>query len=57
LSMMVFAVSWVTYDFAQAHRVQLLSVAFAVLGIIQLILLYRVTLQGKTDEEAAITTA
>jgi hypothetical protein len=54
VSVIVFAVSWVSYDFAQAHRVQLLSIAFAILGIAQLYFLYRVTWHGKTDEAAAI---
>ena len=54
---LVFAVSWVSYDFAQAHRVQLLSIAFAILGLVQLFLLYRVTLQSKRSDEAAIVTA
>jgi hypothetical protein len=54
VSVMVFAVSWVTYDFAQAHCVQLLSIAFAILGITQLYFLYRVTWRGKTDGAPAI---
>ena len=57
LSVMVFAVSWVTYDIAQAHRIQLLSIAFAVLGLTQLFLLYRVTARGNTDDETALATA
>jgi ABC-type transport system involved in cytochrome bd biosynthesis fused ATPase/permease subunit len=51
LSMLVFIVSWVSNDFAQAHRVQLLPVAFAALGSAQLFLLYRVTVRGKMDKE------
>lgn len=54
LSVSVFVVSWVSYDFAQAHRIQLLSIAFAVLGTAQLYLLYRVTQQGKMDEDPTI---
>jgi hypothetical protein len=57
VSALVFAVSWVTYDFAQAHHVQLLSIAFAILGAAQLYLLYRVTAQAKADKETAIATA
>ena len=54
---LVFVVSWVTYDFAQAHRIQLLSVAFAVLGLTQLYLLARVMARDKTDKGAALATA
>jgi len=57
VSALVFVVSWVTYDFAQAHQVQLLSIAFAILGVAQLYLLYRVTVPVKADKETAISTA
>ena len=53
LSLLVFAVSWVTYDFAQAHRIQLLSIAFAVLGLTQMYLLFRVMALAELDEERA----
>jgi hypothetical protein len=57
LSVLVFAVSWVSYDFARTHRIQLLSIAFAVLGLAQLFLLYRVTARGKKVEETALAAA
>lgn len=41
LSMLIFAVSWVSYEIARDHRVQLLSIAFAVFGLAQLYILYR----------------
>jgi hypothetical protein len=52
LSVLIFAVSWFSYDIAQAHRVQLVSLAFAVLGLAQLFLLFRVTALSKADEGA-----
>jgi len=57
VSALVFVVSWVTYDFAQAHQVQLLSIAIAILGVAQHYLLYRVTVPVKADKETAISTA
>jgi len=54
LCVLVFIVSWVSYDFARAHRIQLLSLVFAVLGLAQLLLLFRVTARGKAGEDAAL---
>jgi hypothetical protein len=41
LSVLIFAVSWVTYPIAMKHGIQLLSIALAMLGSAQLYLLYR----------------
>lgn len=43
LGLVIFAVSWKTEAFAQAHRVQLLTVALLVLGTAQLVFLRRAT--------------
>lgn len=41
LSVLIFVVSWVSYEIARSYRVQLLSITFAVLGLAQLYILYR----------------
>lgn len=43
LSLVVFAVSWKTEAFAQAHKIQLLTLALLILGTAQLIFLRRAT--------------
>jgi hypothetical protein len=52
LSILIFAVSWVTYAIAKSHGIQLLSISLAVLGLAQLYLLYRVN-RKKLPEEAS----
>jgi hypothetical protein len=42
LSALIFATSWVTYDIAKRHGVQLISISLAALGFAQLYMLYRV---------------
>ncbi len=43
LSILIFAVSWVTYPIAMNYGIQLISISLAVLGLAQLYLLYRAT--------------
>jgi hypothetical protein len=54
LSVLIFAVSWVSYEIARSYRIQLLSIAFAVLGLEQLYLSFRVIRQGKPQELSTI---
>jgi hypothetical protein len=57
LSVLTFAVSWVSYDVARDHRVQLLSIAFAIFGLVQLYILYRAIRQGALIKVPAISEA
>lgn len=57
LSLMIFAVSWVTYDIARNYRIQLLSVAIAILGLAQLYVLNLVLRKGNQRELSAIPEA
>jgi hypothetical protein len=45
LAIIIFAISWETESFAEAHGVQLLTVSLAILGAVQLLFLYRAILQ------------
>jgi hypothetical protein len=57
LSLMIFAVSWVTYDIARNYRIQLISVAIAILGLAQLYVLNLVLHKGIQRELSAIPEA
>jgi hypothetical protein len=57
LSVLTFVVSWESYDFARDHRVQLLSIAFAVFGLAQLYILYRAIGMRKLMTVSAISEA
>jgi hypothetical protein len=57
LSVLTFAVSWVSYEFARDHRVQLLSIALAVFGLAQLYILYRAIRHRELIEVPAISEA
>ncbi len=57
LSVLTFAISWVSYEIARDHHVQLLSIAFAVYGLAQLYILYRAIRRGKLIEAPAIREA
>jgi hypothetical protein len=47
LSILIFAISWVSYDVAREHRIQLLSLAIAVLGLAELYILHRMIVRGR----------
>lgn len=57
LSVLTFAISWVSYDIARDHHVQLLSIAFAVFGLAQLYILYLAIRRGKPIATPAIREA
>jgi Glycosyltransferase family 87 len=52
LSLLIFVVSWVTYDFAKSHKIQLLSIAIAALGLAQFYMLYRANRNGLPNTAA-----
>jgi hypothetical protein len=54
LALLLFAVSWKAESFAEAHGVQLLTIALVVLGSLQLLFLFRAIAQ-KTPEPASST--
>ncbi len=52
LAVVIEVTSWITIRFAAKHGIQLLSMALALLGIVQLYLLYRVTSRSAPREMA-----
>lgn len=57
LSVLTFAVSWVSYDIARDHHIQLLSIDIAVFGLAELYILHRMTGRGKLLEPASMAQA
>ncbi|MGA2218340.1 MAG: glycosyltransferase family 87 protein [Terracidiphilus sp.] len=57
ISVSIFAVSWVSYDIARDRHIQLLSLAIAFFGLVELYILHRMIGRGKQLEPASIAQA